>query len=209
MSDQLTLNVDVDGVVADLMGGFKRYLFESYDEELDLSLMTRHNMELSPALKDLDDRIDLHYTLGEYLSVDKVYENYCEPIFGAKAAIEELQSAGVHITFVTATFKSAPESYTSKSRWLGYHFPKIPIASIPSDLKWRFACTWGVDDRWDICENYITKGNANAFCFRQPWSEGPSGFIGHDWKSITKSVLGHLEMLGRLPSHARRWSGEF
>lgn len=186
--------VDVDGVVADLMGGFSRFMAEHADVDLDVSKITRHRIDESPELSGIDMMYGLDSCLTTFLGLKDVYQTYVSPIDGAKEAFVELQSM-TEVVFVTAILKTAPQSYESKFRWCREHFGDAPFLAIPSTMKHGYFGVIGIDDRYDICERY-RKAGLKAFLFKQPWNEAPADAVGHDWRSIVDGV----------DSMVRRWN---
>jgi 5'(3')-deoxyribonucleotidase len=185
MTRELLL-VDVDGVVADLMLGFDRWLDEKHGERIPKYLITHFNIPTSPALKDLHKRLNLDKALASYMGEPEVYERYVDPIPGAADALIELQKI-VDVVFVTATLKDAPESYVSKFHWCRKHFGPIEMIAAPSRLKHIVQGTWIVDDRGDTCERF--RGTDTVpLLFGQPWNESPPEIIRHDWPAVVQRV---------------------
>lgn len=186
--------IDVDGVCADLMAGFKRWLHETFGENLDISKITRFHLPTSPELKDLHERVNLDECLDRFLGEKDVYQRYVSPVPGAVAALASLREL-IDPVFVTATLKNAPESYASKFLWCRDVFGDVPMIACPSHLKFEIKGTFGVDDRADTCGRWIDCG-VKAFLFKQPWNEAPQWMEAHDWPMIVDSV----------ESIIRRWS---
>lgn len=180
--------VDVDGVVADLIGGFERFVFDKYRLELCPWAITRFHIPESPAHRELHERIDLSANLAEFLALDDVYERYVHPVPGSQDAIQELQAAGVELAFVTATLHESPESYASKYRWLTKRFGRLPVISCPSDQKHWFSADYGIDDRGDTCARW-SKHGVQPLLFRQPWNEVPEGTQTYDWGEIRAKLV--------------------
>lgn len=180
--------VDVDGVVADLMGGFERFIWGKYGLELRPREITRFHIPESPAHRELHERVDLNANLAEFLALDDVYERYVHPVFGAQEGIHELQGAGVELAFVTATLHESPESYASKYRWLAKRFGRLPVISCPSEQKHWFSSDYGIDDRGDTCDRWNDVGIL-PLVFRQPWNEVPEGTQTYDWEEICAAII--------------------
>ncbi len=185
------LLVDVDGVVADLMGGFQVWLGKEHSEYLDIELITRFRLPKSPGLVGLNERVNLDDALTRYLATPNVYQDFVDPIPGSIEALATLREV-VDPIFITATLKEAPESFTSKFCWLKWHFGDVPVISCPSGLKHHFSARWAVDDRYDTCTRYNTVGT-KGLVFGQPWSEAPSNHETYDWDGITELVLSSME----------------
>lgn len=190
---RIKMLVDVDGVVADLMLGFSRWLDERHGEHLDVSKITCFNIPRSPALRKLHDRVDLDRCLDSFLGTDNVYETYVTPVSGAVEALKSLSEL-VEPVFVTATLKNAPQSYVSKFRWCRERFGDLPMIACPSQLKMMVRGVIGIDDRWDTCERW--RGQSMfALLFRAPWNEAPSNEKSHDWPEIIDAVDGIVRRL--------------
>ena len=189
--------VDVDGVVADLMGGFERYLRARRGVELRPSEITTFHLASSPAHAELHKQIDMDKSLAEFLALPDVYRDYVTPIEDAVRGINRLQTAytrgltrePIEIGFVTATLRESPESYAPKYRWLDQHFPGTPVISCPSGQKHWFTADYGIDDRFDTCERW-RKAGVRPLLFRQPWNEAPEGTPSYDWERIVLLVTG-------------------
>lgn len=180
--------VDVDGVVADLMGGFERYIRERHGLELRPREITVHRISMSPAHRELHERIDLNLQLERFLAVDDVYDRYVEPITGAVETVLDMHDAGHEVGFVTATLHESPESYAPKYRWLARHFGRMPVISCPAGQKHWFRAHYGIDDRYDTCQRWSQAG-ITPLLFRQPWNEAPPGTAGLDWSEIRDFVF--------------------
>jgi len=185
----MRLLVDVDGVVADLMGGFDRFIRAKHGLELRPREITTFHIPRSPAHRELDERICLDTNLAEFLALPDVYQDYVDPIPGARSALAAIRDAGHEVGFVTATLHDSPESYASKYRWLDKHFGRVPVISCPSGQKHWFVADYGTDDRWDTCERWAAAG-VKPLLFRQPWNEAPPGTPSHDWAGICEILLG-------------------
>lgn len=179
--------VDVDGVVADLMGGFDRWLNEVHGERIPKELITKFNIPTSPALAELHAKVDLGTALARFLAVPEVYEEYVDPVEGAIDALREISSK-VETVFVTATLKEAPESYVSKFNWCKKHFGEIPMIAAPSRYKHAVTGRWIIDDRWDTCERCAGQG-VKPLLFGAPWNEAPEHVTRYDWPSAAAFVL--------------------
>lgn len=179
--------VDVDGVVADLMGGFERFIRDRYSLELRPWEITAFHIAKSLAHVELHERIDLDRNLTEFLALPDVYQDYVHPVPGAEEAIPCLVAAGIDIGFVTATLHESPESYASKYRWLTTRFGRLPVISCPSGQKHWFAADYGIDDRGDTCERWRSVG-IRPLLFRQPWNEVPPGTKAYNWKEIVDEL---------------------
>lgn len=184
----MRLLIDVDGVVADLMGGFERFIWGKYRLDLRPREITTFHLAKSPAHQELHARIDLDRQLADYLALPNVYEDYVSMVPGSQAAIRELQHAGVDMAFVTATLHESPDSYASKYRWLFKRFGRIPVISCPSGQKHWFRADYGIDDRADTCERWREAG-VHPLLFRQPWNEAPEGTPTYDWEAICAALV--------------------
>lgn len=180
--------VDVDGVVADLMGGFERYIRDTCGLELRPREITSFHIAESPAHRDLHARIDLDGRLADFLAVHAVYERYVDPIPGARNGIAELVGSGAEVAFVTATLHESPESYEHKYRWLSRRFGRVPVISCPSGQKHWLRADHGIDDRGDTCARWASAG-VHPLVFRQPWNEVPAGTPTYDWEGICAALV--------------------
>lgn len=189
MSDKTTkcrrYLVDVDGVVADLMGGFACFIRDRFDMELRPNEITTFDLTRSPAHYELNRCIDLDIQLKNFLAEPDCYD-FVPVIAGAQAGITELICRGHQVAFVTATMRASPESYTPKFRWLAKHFHGVPMISCPAEQKWWIKTDFGIDDRFDTCDRWERAG-ATSILFRQPWNEAPPGTRSYDWKEIVNA----------------------
>jgi len=184
----MRLLIDVDGVVADLMGGFELFIRNKYCLELRPREITTFHIANSPAHRGLHERIDLDRNLEEFLALGDVYQLYVDPVPGAEDAIRRLQQRpDIEFAFVTATLHESPESYASKYRWLTKRFGRAPVISCPSGQKHWFDADYGIDDRYDTCQRWSQAG-VTPLVFRQPWNEAPEGVRSYDWEEILRVV---------------------
>lgn len=179
--------VDVDGVVADLMGGMSRYVKERYSLNFDVSKITHFHIDKSPDLAELHAEINLTRVLENFLAVHDVYERYVDPIPGAVNVIKKLAKYN-DVIFVTATLDESPQSYVSKFRWLRDIFGTIPMISCPSKYKCFVRGDVGIDDRYDTCKSWDDNGT-RGMLFRQSWNEAPSEYPSYDWSDIEEELL--------------------
>ncbi len=180
--------VDVDGVVADLMGGFERFFLERTGERIDSSLSTTHSISKSPAHANLNSRFDLKRLVDQYLGLPDVYQDYIGLVPDASWAIRELDRRGHEVGFVTAILKAAPSSYVSKARWLDEHFPGIPLLTAASEEKHWVTGDRAIDDRYDTCFRWEQVG-VRTLLFRRSWNEAPPGTRSYDWREIVDADL--------------------
>lgn len=201
-----SLLCDVDGVVADLVGGMRRWLNRTYQLDFDpIDVLYHDRMGRSPGLKDLNEKLkrwfpeeaDAEYNgfggaFRCFMKDREVYGEYVVPINGSVEAIAALRHA-YDIVFVTALMKSARDHFRSKMEWIERWFPGIPIITAPSGEKWRVrgnpsGRTYAVDDRFDTCTRWADNG-VISFLYRQPWNEAPAGTKNFDWAEIEWALL--------------------
>lgn len=180
--------VDVDGVVADLMGGFELFIRDRFRLELRPREITTFKIVNSPAHQQLHGQVDLNRQLADFLALPNVYHDYVDLVPGAQAGILELIDAGVEVAFVTATLHESPESYASKYRWLTKRFGRMPVISCPAEQKHWFTADYGVDDRADTCDRWRDAG-IRPLLFRQPWNEAAEGTRTYDWEEICAALV--------------------
>ena len=178
--------IDVDGVVADLMGGFAHFIRERHGLELSPWKITTFNIPRSPAHQALHARIDLEKQLQDFLALPNCYE-HVDVIEGSQVALDYFLKEGFQLAFITATLKESPESYAPKFRWLAKNFPGIPVISCPSEQKCWFQADYGIDDRYDTCHRWLCSG-VTPLLFRQPWNEAPGGERSFNWSEIADEL---------------------
>ncbi len=194
---------DVDGVVADLIGGgFARFLDEELAVCLPINEVIYHNdMGRSPGLREIDDSLRLRWPepgpdggLGgafkTFMKDRDVYGKWVTPIEGAVDGIAEIRRH-VDLGFVTALMKSARDHFRSKMEWIERYFPGIPIITCPSELKCWVSGDYAIDDRYDTCsrwEKNWKSGLKRAMLFRQPWNEAPVDHPRYDWPGIVRTL---------------------
>ncbi len=199
-----TVLCDVDGVVADLMGGFSRWFhvatfgkFPNFDPRT-VPLFDIRRAARTPEHVDLDDALrkdvwwpyrdgdgGINGAFMEYMSLDSTYDNV-PLIEGALQGIARL-SEGFDVLFVTAVMDAAPTHIPSKFRWLKRHFPSIPIFTSPSKLKMQIKGEFGIDDRYDTCVRW-TEAGTRSFLFKQTWNEAPDGYQSYDWTNLVEAI---------------------
>lgn len=183
MSEKKTILCDVDGVVADLVGGFIQYIFEYNGIKLYKEDFIFHEVSKNTAAEDKFKKYYFSSILmyGEYNSIcynffvdfmrsDYAYTTHVPVIPGAIDAFKKLKEK-YNIIFVTAMMKSAKCNYRDKMEWIEKYFPDTQIITCPSGEKWRVKGDFAIDDRFDLCKNYQLHGTARPFVFKQNWSE--------------------------------------
>lgn len=189
MSERIRVGIDVDGVVADLMGGFEAFIRARHGLELRPREITTFHIARSPAHRELHRQVDLDRSLVDFLALPDVYQRFVRPVEGVERAIERLRRADhLDLAFVTATLHDSPESYASKYRWLDLLFPRVPVISCPSGQKHWFHLDYGIDDRFDTCQRWEGAGTC-ALLFRQPWNEAPADHPSFDWEEACDVIL--------------------
>lgn len=195
---------DVDGCVADLVGGMRKWVYDKFGFDFDPSEVIYHNqMGRSPGLLDLNEELSRWFpgdSAGDnrgfggaftcFMRDPNVYMRWIDPIPGSADAIAELRQK-YNVVFVTALMKSARDHFRSKMEWLERWFPEIPIITCPSGEKHLVRGAFAVDDRYDTCLRWSTAGTP-AFLFKQSWNEVPPGAAidRHDWASISNVLMG-------------------
>lgn len=191
---------DVDGVTADLVGGFRKWMNEYFGFDFDPKEVVYHNnMGRSPKLHDLNEELRRWFPGDEdgddvgfggaftcFMRDPNVYMNWVDPIPGSVDAVAEIREE-YNVVFVTALMKRARNHFRSKMEWIERWFPNIPVITAPSGEKWRVGGTYAVDDRYDTVQRW-RKAGVQALMYGQSWSEAPDNWPGHDWKSI-KGIL--------------------
>ncbi len=197
---------DVDGVVADLIGGLRKWMNHRFGFDFDVDEIVYHSkMGRSPKLADLNEEL-LRWFPGDadgdnqgfggafvsFMNDPHVYTRWVSPIPGAVEAMKELRGR-YHVMFVTAMMKrEARDHYRDKMEWIERWFPDSPISTVPSQDKHRVAGKFAVDDRYDTCRRWMDEGNISrdVFLFKQPWNEiePGSGWHGMDWEQILEAV---------------------
>jgi hypothetical protein len=183
---------DVDGVVADLMGGFSKWLtlcgFPPCDQS-EIKLFDIRKAARLPGLIKLDEELrsdefgwpdeggdgGINGAFMTFMRGDAY--DYVDPIEGAVAGIKDLQEThDVH--FCTALMKT--------------HFPDVPYFTAPSKLKMRIKGDLGIDDRYDTCARWEEVGT-KSFLFRQPWNEAPvvNTPSSYDWTWLIQAIRKH------------------
>ncbi len=201
-----TILCDVDGVVADLMGGFSKWLTLCGFPPCDPALITLFDIRKAarrPELIKLDDELRSDEfgwpdpdgdggINGAFMTFmrGEAYD-YVEPIEGAVEGIKELlETHDVH--FCTALMEAAPEHVPSKMRWLKKYFPGVPYFTAPSKLKMRIRGDMGIDDRYDTCARWEEAGT-KSFLFNQPWNEAPvvNTPPSYNWTWLIQAIRKH------------------
>lgn len=203
-----TILVDADGVLADLVGGMRRFVNQTYGHDFDPNDVVFHNrMGRSPKLSDLDQKLREYFPVEAdeeyngfggafrcFMKDRDVYGRWIDPIPGAVETIAALRTS-YDVVVVTAMMKSARDHYRSKMEWLERWFPAVPIITADASQKFRVTGDYAIDDRYDTCQRWWTAG-VDARVFRQPWNEIPVGLIGvetWDWNKLKEDLLNDNE----------------
>lgn len=200
-----SLLLDVDGVVADMVGGLRKWTNEEFGIDFRPDWIVYHDrMGRSPRMAEVNEQFlkwfpqsadEEYYGFGGafrcFMKDRDVYGTWINPIRGAVDVVANLRQQ-YEIVFVTALMKSARDHFRSKMEWLERWFPGIPIMTSPSGEKWRVGepGDFAVDDRYDTCMRWITRKGARAMVFRQTWNEIPDGvsIATYDWTMIEKAL---------------------
>lgn len=194
---------DVDGVVADLMGGLSTWMQALGLPACDpnsIGLFDIRRAARLPQLVELDDFLrkgpfpapdgdgGVNGAFMAFMRTDSY--DWVLPITGAVEGMAALQE-NFDVHFVTALMEAAPEHVPSKMRWMKRHFPTVPYFTAPSKLKMRIQGDLGIDDRYDTCMRWEEVGT-RSFLFRQPWNEAPAGTPRYDWATLVDAVGQHV-----------------
>jgi len=192
---------DVDGVVADLMGGFSEWMRSHGLPEFDVSLLTKFDIRKAarePGLIDLDDQLragmwpddggdgGLNGAFMTFMS-GPAYE-WVLPIDGAVEGVGRLREK-YDVRFLTALMEAAPDHVPSKMRWMKRFFPDVKYFTSPSLLKQDVKGDIGIDDRYDTCMRWEGVG-MRSFLFHQPWNEAPVEHMRYDWSTLLEAIDG-------------------
>lgn len=191
---------DVDGVVADLMGGFSTWLQHNGHPACDPAKVELFDIRKSsrlPTLVELDDCLrgtwsepgsdgGINGAFMEYMRRSDTYD-WVEVIEGASDGIKALQEV-FDVRFCTALMEAAPDHVPSKMRWLKNNFPDVPYYTAPAKLKMGIKGDLGIDDRYDTCARWEEVGT-KAYLFRQSWNEAPVGTRSYDWSNLVGELL--------------------
>jgi 5'(3')-deoxyribonucleotidase len=169
--------VDVDGVVADLIGEFcKRWMFGTITPEM----ITHHKIVKSPEIIEFQIKtsINVGKNFDEFMKSSPY--TFVERIKGAREGVKELIKLGHEIVFLTS-LSDYPESFQSKYEWISSNFDNLPVITCPSSMKHWVQADAIIDDREDICKAFEDSG-MNSFLFAQPWNSSEK--VRYDWESI-------------------------
>lgn len=175
--------LDADGVVADLMGGYCRWLNRECGSSLTNEQIRTHSSKVSPEMPwgtDADDELcrqrfgkSIRNMVHPFMDLPDVYSKI-DLVPGAQNGVRSLQAAGHEVLFVTSIGKFH-NSYASKVAWLYDRFPGCRVVAISSDIKHYMVGDVFVDDRADTCLRAFYGGNIRrTFVFEQPWSYNPA-----------------------------------
>lgn len=197
------LALDVDGVVANLIGGMRKFTVKEFGVDFAVSDIVYHDrMGRSPRLSEVHETLKRwfpetadaeYYGFGGafrcFMKDRDVYGQWVDPIEGSVDAVSALREE-YDIAFVTALMKSARDHFRSKMEWIERWFPGIPIITSPSAQKCWVQADHAVDDRYDTCFRWWERGT-NAMLFRQSWNEIPSHSpcATWDWAQIKERLL--------------------
>lgn len=109
---KLTLLVDMDGIVADMLASFLA-LF-NHEHGTRFTKADVHSWNLATCLRTSQAEIDSYFDRSAFFLE-------LAPLPGALVSLAELAARGHEIVFVTANW--GPESAADKLRWLRLHFP--------------------------------------------------------------------------------------
>jgi 5'(3')-deoxyribonucleotidase len=193
---------DVDGVVADLVGGLQGWLLTTYGVEMDRSRVVYHNdMGRSPGIRETTARKLMRFfpsaetpeqafsfAFEAFMKDRDVYGRYIPVIPGALEGIAAIQQR-YEVVFVTALMKKARDHFRSKMEWIERWFPGCEVITATASKKRMVRGRYAIDDRYDTCAMYRAAGT-EPLLFEQPWNEVPDGVVepSYDWKGIVQRI---------------------
>lgn len=161
-----TALIDVDGVVIDLFGGMVRHW----------NCHAHAGMPLLDADRPLiHDQLpsDLYDGLRRFMKLPQCY-SLCDPLPGAVDGLYRLHRLGYEIVFNTSVMASSKGTYEWKferlSELIADRFPFV-YCTVPSMHKRLMHGDLAIDDRADVCLNYLRAGTNTVLCARR-WSFG-------------------------------------
>lgn len=193
-----SLLCDVDGVVADLVGGLRKWINHQHDLDFEpTNIIYHHGMGRGSAMENIDETLRYWYPEGFggaftcFMRDPDVYMRWVDPVPGAVDAIAGIRKTH-KVVFVTALMKSARDHFRSKMEWIERWFPGLPIITCPTEEKHMVKGTYAVDDRYETCSRWLASGNVEkVFLFDQSWNEIPddaSEWAGVTWEDILEAI---------------------
>lgn len=149
--------LDVDGVVADMIGELIRVI-DPYMTEKEVT-----NWDLEKVFSSQEMK------LCEYLMKDPDFWERLKPYNGVVAAVTRLR-AEHDVVFVSAPYWPCKDWTSARMKWLNYHFANVRF--IATDHKHYVAGDVFVDDKLSNVEAWAKENRlSEAYLFNRPWNE--------------------------------------
>lgn len=157
----MKLAIDVDGVVADFVGGVRAGLglpVDWFPTQWDLEI----DLLIAPQLRLYNELI----AAPEFARNLQLYPQ-------SQAAVKLLQACGATVCFCTSPMRSSHTWSYDRHRWLDEFFPGVPVV-VTKDKQWCDAHAL-IDDKPSNISGRV------GFLIRRPWNtEAHKELAGHD-----------------------------
>jgi len=187
-SQHLIIGVDVDGVVADLVGSLIKLVHQRTGhliaEEQIYSFDLRHTMG------------DLWTTAQQALS-EPGFVRSLSPYPGAIEGIDLLRNIG-RVVFVTSPYSQSPTWSYERFRWLQTHAHASERDIVHVDDKTLFGGHLLIDDAPYQLEAWVKTGRP-AIRVDRPWNQGAPGASAHNWTDIVALTHAALDQISTTP----------
>jgi 5'(3')-deoxyribonucleotidase len=167
------IGLDVDGVVADLVGALLRALHDRTGQLLIPEQI--HSFDLRTMLGDSMD-------IASDILSEKGFVRDIQPYPNAIDGIEQLRRIG-RVVFVTTPFHPSPTWSHERTAWLVKHTRARRRDIVLLDDKTLFCGSLLIDDAPHQLEAWTRDGRA-AIRVVRPWNDGAAGLAARSWGEI-------------------------
>lgn len=177
--------IDMDGIVADLLGKWLRV----YNDEYGANLCKEdvHCFDMNQAFPG-------HLNLVPIIFREKFFDDL-EVIDGAQTGVQRIRDAGHDVRFCSAV--CSDDSARAKLSWLRRYFDVSSKHVYLCNEKWDVLGDVLIDDKPENQENWLKHTQKPVFSLEHPYNRHVKGVhLAPDWQELTDlffSVVGQVE----------------
>ena len=176
----MTIQVDVDGVLNNLMDVTIEIYNERYGSSYTVNDITTYNLS---NCFEASEANQMKKIFIEPEIWDKV-----KPVEGAQAGLQKLINSGNQVYLVT---NNSPHTYGKKFDWIRNYFPFVePSKIVCMSDKWMFKADIMIEDCWDTL---IARTFYDRILMDQPWNQSSKDYVYgikrcYNWDDIVAAV---------------------
>ena len=181
-NDRFLIGVDVDGVVADLVGGLLDIIHQRSGQRILPEQITGFEFQ-----KSMDEQL---WLLAQEILIEPGFAKSLKPYPHAVDGITQLRNLG-RVVFVTSPFVKNPTWAYERGCWLRHHTDADWKDIVHIDDKSVFGGDVLIDDAPHQLKAWVNTGRP-AIRVVRPWNNNADGIAANSWDEIvarTREVL--------------------